>query len=386
MINILHIIHRYRGDYPLLNLQVRLDPRRFRTVICFMSGENDGKNQLDALGYKTYYLGLKGKNLRFSNVPLLLKLKRIIESENVQVVNCQQHRSTPIGVLAAMLARPKPAVLATLHGLGTAKTWRRRAFNWLLYRRLHRIIGISKGVSADVVASNWGLSEERTVTIQNGLEYDRFPAALEKNAARSRFAPGQADGFWFGTMGRLSEVKNHRNLILGFAHMAERFPAANLLIAGEGELRPELEGLIAAKGLTERVHLLGFRRDIPEFLKALDAFLLPSLREGLPLALLEAMASGLPVIASRVGGIPEVFGDAQIGLLVSPESPEEIGEALAEVAGSSAQRLQSWGQAARRRAVEDFSAARMIAAYEQVYTDAALSLRRQGPGDPTSGL
>ncbi|MRS01778.1 glycosyltransferase [bacterium] len=365
MIHILYIIHRYRRNYPLLNLQVRLNPDKFRITVCFLSGENDGKNQLDADGYDVVYLGCK--ELRLRNVPLIFRLKRIMEERCIDVVNCQQHRSTPLGVAAAVLAKQKPAVISTLHGLGTAATWRRKCLNWLLYKKLDRIVGISHGVSQDIVTSNWCLPAAKVATIQNGLDYDAFLAQGSKEDARNEILPGKTEGFWFGTAGRLSPVKNQRTLIVAFSKIALNRRNAHLLIAGTGELAAELENLVNKLNLHGQVHFLGYRRDMPLVFRALDVFVLPSLREGLPLAMLEAMASGLPVIAARVGGIPEVFGEQDLGRLIEPRDPSSLVAAIQEMVEASPERLAAQGRVARLRATEDFSSRRMISGYERLY-------------------
>jgi glycosyltransferase involved in cell wall biosynthesis len=367
MINILQLIHRYRGNYPLLNLQVRLDPAGFRTTICFLSGKNDGKNQLDADGYDVLYLGCPGPRLRLHNLPLILRLKRIMEEREIHVVNCQQHRSTPLGVAAATLADQRPAVISTLHGLGFARTWRRKFLNWLLYRKVDRIVGVSEEVSRDILNANWRLPKEKVETIHNGLDYDAFLKDADKDAAREGLLPGKSRGFWFGTAGRLAPVKNHRTLISAFGKVARRHSHVHLLIAGDGELAGELQNLVARSGLQEQVHFLGFRRDMPLILKSLDVFVLPSLREGFGLALVEAMASGLPVIGARVGGIPEIFGDGDFGRLIEPADADDLADAMNRMVETSPERLVSMGQAARRRALEDFSADRMAADYERLY-------------------
>jgi hypothetical protein len=139
-----------------------------------LSGDPDGQNRLEAIAHKVIYLRSRTGSMRWYNLPLILRLKRIIDQEQIQVVNCQQHRSTPLGVMAGLLAKTKPVIVSTLHGLGTARTWQRKLLNWLLYRRLFRIVGISEGVSRDVLADNWGLRPEKVTTIQNGLRYEPF--------------------------------------------------------------------------------------------------------------------------------------------------------------------------------------------------------------------
>ncbi len=369
MINVFHLTHCYRGNYPMRNLHAKLDPRRFRTTFCFLSGENDGKNKLDSEGCDVIYLNYRKKQLRFYNLPLILELKRIFEEKQIHIVNCQQHRSTPLGVIAAALTAQNPAVISTLHGLGFAKSWRRKCLNWVLYKKVDRIVGVSEAVCRDILESNWGLQSDKVKPIHNGLDLEAFLVNTSKDEARDGLLPGMTQGFWFGTAGRLSPVKNHRNLILAFSKVAERHSHAHLLIAGEGELAGELQSLVAHLQLQERVHFLGFRRDMPRILRSLDVFVLPSLREGFGLALLEAMASGLPVIGARVGGVPEIFGEHDLGRLIEPTDLSDLANVMNEMVETSPERLIAMGQLGRRRATKDFSAARMISNYERLYEE-----------------
>lgn len=380
MIGVLQIIHKYRGNYELLNLQTSLDPARFRTVVCFLSGDPDGKNRLETIAHKVIYLRSRTGSMRWYNLPLILRLKRIIDEEQVQVVNCQQHRSTPLGVMAGLLAKSKPVIVSTLHGLGTARSWQRKLLNWLLYRRLFRIVGISEGVSQDILADNWGLRPEKVTTIQNGLTYDPFIVDIDQEAAKAEILPGMQDRFWFGTAGRLSEVKNYQTMIEAFAEAAAALPDSILVIAGQGELEAALKEVTRTLGLEGRVFFLGFRRDIPRLLQSLDVFLLPSLREGLPLALLEAMASARPAVASRVGGIPEVVGDSGCALLVDPRDRGALAQALEQIRRMSPEERAAMGARARARAITNFSAERMIRNYEELY--AAAFARHQGKAGP----
>jgi glycosyltransferase involved in cell wall biosynthesis len=178
------------------------------------------------------------------------------------------------------------------------------------------------------------------------------------------------DRFWFGCAGRLSAVKNYQTLIEAFSQVAAALPDSILVIAGQGELEAALKEATRALGLEGRVLFLGFRRDIPRLLQALDVFLLPSLREGLPLALLEAMAAARPAIASGVGGIPEVVGDSGCALLVDPHDRQTLAHALERIRRMSPEARAAMGASARERAVTNFSAERMIRNYEELYAAA----------------
>lgn len=368
MINVLLIVKRYRGDYALVNEMARLDERRFRCVVCYLSGERDGKNSLDDR-IKTYYLGLKNNEISPWNSRSRKLLADIFNNERIDVVNCHLQRTIGLTVAAARMVRRPPRLLATLHGLGSADSWKRRFGNWFLYRRLDRVIGVSEGVRQDILRNNWGLKPDKVVTIHNGIDPTPFLADISREVARQELLPAGGDGCWFGSLGRLSEVKNQRTLLRAFARVVAVEPEVRLFLAGRGELEEELRTLAKSLGLAEQVVFLGFRRDVPLVVRALDVFVLPSLREGLPLSLMEAMCSGLPAVASRVGGIPELFGDAEIGALVDPKDEACLAETMLAMACLSAEERRLLGDNARARILMHFTAAEMTRKYEDIYVN-----------------
>lgn len=368
MINVLLLAKRYTGNYPLLNEMARLDGSRFRCVVCYLGGENDGRNPLDGIA-RTYYLGLKNHEIRPWNTRVHRRIAEIIDNEQINVVNCHLNRTIAVGVAAARRSRQRPAVLATLHGLGGVKSLRRKIGNWILYRHLSRVIGVSDAVREDILRNNWGLAADKVVTIHNGIDPTPFVAARSRAEARESLFPGGGDGCWFGSLGRLSEVKNQRTLLRAFARVVAVEPDARLLLAGRGELEGELKELTRELGITRQVVFLGFRRDVPQILRALDVFVLPSLREGFGLALVEAMCSGLPVLASRVGGIPELFGDADMGALVEPTDEARLAEAMLALARMSGEERQRMGSNARARGLAHFTAEEMTRKYAAIYAE-----------------
>lgn len=373
MINVLLLVKRYTGNFPLLNEMARLDGSRFRCVVCYLGGENDGRNPLDALA-KTYYLELKNNEIKPWNAKVRRLLKEILDNEQIHVVNCHLQRTIAVGVAAARVARRRPAVLATLHGLGSADTFQRKLGNWLLYRHLYKVVGVSEGVVQDVLSKNWGMPPDKVVAIYNGIDVAPFHQPRDKEALREKLFPGVQARIWFGTAGRLTKVKNQKNLLQAFKRCTEERPDSVLLICGRGDSEAELKALAASLGIAEKVHFLGFRSDMAEVLAALDVFVLPSLREGFGLALVEAMCSRLPVIASKVGGIPEIFGGTEIGELIDPQSVDHLASAMIRMAQRSAEERDQLGEKARNRVVQTFTAEKMIQKYEELYEKAWLDL------------
>ncbi|MCC6848923.1 MAG: glycosyltransferase [Deltaproteobacteria bacterium] len=232
----------------------------------------------------------------------------------------------------------------------------RRLYN----REVDAVIAISEGVRAALVAS--GIDAARIHLVPSGVEAARF-AAGPRAAARARLALG--DRTWvLAVVGALEERKGHDVLLDALARDPD--PGHVVLIAGDGTRAPALRARAAALGLADRVRFLGRVEDVAPLLAAADALVMPSRREGLGVAALEAMAAGLPVVASRVGGLPEAVVDGETGLLVPPGDAAALAAALARLAADPALagRLGAGGAA---RAAARFSMAAMAEGTLAVY-------------------
>ena len=180
-------------------------------------------------------------------------------------------------------------------------------------------------------------------------------------------------------VGNLYPVKGHRHLIDAVALLAARHPALHVAIAGRGALEGDLRAAARDRGLADRVHLIGLRSDVPAVLAAADVFVLPSLSEGLPLALLEAMFAGRPIVASAVGEVSAALAHGVAGVLVPPGDPQALAAALDGVL-SDPQRAGELGRAAVRRAAAEYDISRMVRRYVDLYEE-ALGRRGAVPRD-----
>lgn len=223
-----------------------------------------------------------------------------------------------------------------------------------------------------------GVEQDRVERICNGVDSLRFqPAAARAMLTGCPF--GGADEVVIGTVGRLQAVKDQLTLVRAFAIARGCAPASKrlrLLIAGDGPLRAEVEAEIRASGCGEAIWLAGERADVPDVMRALDLFVLPSRAEGISNTILEAMASGLPVVATDVGGNGELVVAGETGALVSAGDPQGMAEAMLRYTSDAALR-QSAGIAARRRIERQFSLDNMVERYARLY-EALLSQARPG--------
>ncbi len=191
------------------------------------------------------------------------------------------------------------------------------------------------------------------------------PEGREPTAARAALGL-PIDSLVVGTVGRLDPVKGQADLLRAFSRVRGHNRRAILVVVGDGPCRDELIALSASLGLAGHVHLLGERHDIPRILQALDTFVLPSIAEGISNTLLEAMASGLPVVATRVGGNPELVDDGVSGILVPPRDQEALAEAVGAYLRDPGLRALH-GASARQRTVACFSLERMTSSYLALY-------------------
>jgi glycosyltransferase involved in cell wall biosynthesis len=199
-----------------------------------------------------------------------------------------------------------------------------------------------------------GYRGDKLHVVFNAVDVERYPAAIDRDEVRARLGFGPGDHV-MTMVGTFKRQKGHRYLVEAAANVIPRFPRLHVLLVGDGALAEETRERIEASGLIGRVRLLGTRRDVPELLAASDSFVLPSLWEGLPIALVEAMASRLPVIATEVSGTSQVMVDGETGWLVAPGDPAGLSEAMAELLSNPA-RASTMAAAGRERVAASFGA------------------------------
>jgi glycosyltransferase involved in cell wall biosynthesis len=279
-------------------------------------------------------------------------------------------------VLAARVARV-PGIVLTHHTPEhrLALGWRGRLAQRLALRCVDQFI-VSTPQNRDTALRLDSLAPERLSVLALGVDHVRF-SPRAPGAARAYLSRwGVGDKRWvLGTAARLEPQKAQLDLVRAAASVCRDFPEALFMVAGEGSERPALEAEIQRLGLHDRVLLPGFVDDMPAFLRELDGFVLTSRFEGLPWALLEAAATGLPLVATRVGGVPELVEDGVTGLLIAPGAPAALATALGSLHARPGWAAEM-GYAARRRVLERFTIPVMARATERV--DEKIAENRHG--------
>ncbi len=299
----------------------------------------------------------------------LWRLYRLMRAERFDIVHTHSTKAGLLGRLAARLAGV-PVILFTAHGwaFSEGRPW---LWRWLLAQaeRLPalfstKIICVSEH-DRQVALRDGVTSPEKLVVIPNGLEPGLFCTPTEKRELRAQL--GASDAVGIVTMvGRLAPPKDFETLIAAWEGL--RAPGWRLWIVGEGPLRSRLEQSVHAKGLREQIEFLGERHDVPTLLQASDICVLASRWEGMPLTIIEAMLAGLPVIATRVGGIPELVQGEVTGLLVPPGDPLALQNALEQLIVSEGSR-RLFGERGRQRALQQFTAECMIHRVRTLYQE-----------------
>jgi glycosyltransferase involved in cell wall biosynthesis len=367
MKKVLHLIKEYRGNYPLQNEYIKgLPPERYASVVCYLSGTPDGKNTLDTVVSLVHYLQYDKKKIKYFNPGVIWKIYHLITSEKIDIVHCHKHKAIVIGTIAATLAGVSN-IIAHIHGLNRTRSLKRRLTNWILYRYVTKIITVSDSVRKDVIDRNWNLNPIKVVTVKNCINLDLIDRvkATKKDVRVSLGIP--ENDIVIGTVGRLVATKGHLYLLEAFSQVSKKIPNIRLLFIGEGYLSKQLRKKAEDLGILSRVTFLGYRDNVFELLRGFDIFVFPSIAEGLSIALLEAMASRLPIIASNVGGIPEVFGNTNCGRLIPAKNVTALFSAMLDFCLSDEDQRRLLGENGRRRVEKEFTSDIMKRNLSKVY-------------------
>ncbi len=345
-----------------------LDRKRFfPTVVCLHGGDGPVADEIRALGIPIVDLGMTAK----WRLDALRGLYLLLRRERPSILHASLFHAN---IAARVLGRAAgvPVIITWRHGVEIGGTLRESINRWT--SRLDDKVVATCNLVRQIEVEHARVPPDKVTTIYNGIDMKDFPSNPGAAAIVRQTFDVQPDSLLIGTIGRLHRAKGLPDLLSAMVRVQEYDPEARLLLVGGGELREELETQAETLGLSNAVIFAGIRNNIPEILGALDLFVLPSLWEGLPLVLLEAMAAGLPVVATAVGGTPEVVVDGVTGLLVPPHDPQSLAQAIIRLLGDPDLRRRM-GQAGRERVERHFTVERMVRETESLYE---MLLREKG--------
>jgi glycosyltransferase involved in cell wall biosynthesis len=309
----------------------------------------------------------KGGLFRPRGIFQVLRLTWFLVRHPFDVIQTHDLYSTLMGVPAAWLARV-PVILSCRRDL--SHWWwytpRRRKLLRHIQNRSTYVIANSQAVR-DFLVEQDGFDPNLVRVVRNGVDLERFT-----NVPRDRqglFPHLASDSKLIAVVANMHvETKGHTDLIRAAAEVSRELPAAKFLLVGDGAERAHIEGMVAELGLSETVLFLSRRNDVPNVLACCDLFVLPSWAEGLPNSVLEAMAAGVPVVATRVGGTPEIIQDGVNGLLVRPRDARELAQAIAQLLREP-KLAQKLAEAAQERVRLEFSFDRLLAELDSLYRE-----------------
>lgn len=392
---VVHVIHRLQIgglENGLVNLLNGLPEERWRHAVVCLTGHDSVRERIRRPDVRLYALHKpEGKS-----PGLYVKLWRLFRELRPDIVHTRN-----LAALEAQLPAALAGVGVRIHGehgwdIADVQARSRKAVRLRRAVRpfVHQYVALSGHIES-YLRERIGVAPERLARICNGVDTTRFQPA---SAARQGAGPGQ----WLrqrfgaerpltviGAVQRLDPVKDPLNLLRAFALLRqrlapERAAGLRLVVVGDGPLRGELEAFVEREGLGQDCWLAGSRDDIPSWLAGFDVFALPSLAEGISNTILEAMAAGLPVVATDVGGNGELVEPGLTGALVPAADPEALAEALAAYIDDPARRVHH-GQAGRRRVEARFSLHGMLERYHELYSRLLAARRGDESGARAAG-
>lgn len=325
-------------------------------------------------------LGVEGENLNLSRRQWFTgfsRFRKIVNRFQPDVIHSFLYHSN-LFARGAHFFNPRISVISGIRTVYSVKDYGR------LYRLMDRLthsldtfyVANSQHGLHSVIHSI-GLPKEKLLTIHNGLdclEPDDSTEAIREDV-HFEFGFDKEDCI-VGVVAQLRPAKRHDLLIRAAARLKDRFPRLRLLIAGQGEIEEDLRALAVNRGVEKQVVFAGYRSDVDHLLRGMDIFALPSDVEGQPVSVLEAMNAGLPVVASRVGGLPEIIVAGETGFLCQPGNVEELCQALIRLMDSPELRRQM-GDAGQVRVQKHFSAERMTRRFEGLYSQCGKKRKKQ---------
>lgn len=338
----------------LLRLLTDLDRGRFSpTVACLYNGDGAVAQEIRALGITVFDARMRHR----ADLAAVLRLYRWIRQVRPTILHTSLFHANLPGRILGRLASV-PIIICSERTMAMESVWRYRLNRWTV-GLVDRVTAVSANVR-DYCIEHIGLPAEKVLVIYNGVELPEEPPASCREARAELGLP--LDNAVIGTVSRLDAVKGVGVLIQAFSQVE----GAYLAVIGDGTECAKLKEATNCLGLADRVRWAGHRRNVPQLLPAFDIFVQPSLHEGLPNTVLEAMAAGLPVVATAVGGTPEAVVDGETGLLVPSRDPDALARAIIQLLGDRDLR-RKMGQAGRDRVAEFFSVERMVEETERLY-------------------
>jgi sugar transferase (PEP-CTERM/EpsH1 system associated) len=362
-INLLHIIPTLQiggAEKQVVTLLKHIDKKKYCVTLCCLHRSGPLKEELEDEDIKIVILGMR---LRYIVVSLY-KLIRLMRKNYVQIVHTHLYTDHLWGRIAALIAGV-PVIVTTEHGRGLWKKRRHLLFERIANRFTDMRIAVSEDIR-QIRIKREHASPDKIVTIMNAINTDEFIVSDDIRNAKRKEIRIKGDELVIGTVARLDPDKAIDLLLDAVLLVSEKTEKVKFLLVGDGVLRSELENYTERIGLADKVIFTGARTDIAALLSIMDVYVNSSHREGISVSLLESMAAGKPVIATDVGGNPEIINDTSVGILVPANNADALAEAINMLLRDKNKRLQM-GRNARERIINEFSIRSQSKRIESLY-------------------
>lgn len=353
--NVLIIGHDYVTQFvDIYNQYTRLfDPEKYEVTVAYLTGEPNDEIRKRTLAEHCLFLNFSKKSIRSLKIRAIRKLLALTREKKFEIVICHRYKPTYIMMWVARFYKI-PMLVSVMHELRTMASINRQLLIAMLAPKNMLFAGVSNAVRDDMRNNLWCVPQERIVTLYNMIDVELTePQLFSRDEAREKLGLS-SDTFVFGNVGRLARNKDQESLIHAFSLIKPYCPRAKLIIIGSGDLEPKLRQQIASYGLSEDIILTGYLSGGFRYMKAFDCFVLSSIQEAFGRVLLEAMIAKLPIIATRVHGIPEVIAESG-GTLVEPKDAINLATAMQKVYELSGEDLIQSGEKAYQHVIRHFS-------------------------------
>jgi len=362
-IRVLHLIESagiYGAENVIINLsrEMSADGRYEPIVGCIVQSEDEAVDLVD----QAVSLGMEAHRFLIANAWVWLHLPQVtrqIQSLGVDVIHCHGYKPAVFAYFMGKMSGV--AVMATCHlwFVDATAPWKMRLMIRMeksLYRHFPAVVAVSEQIREILLKA--GVPQTRAHLVRNGIVLDDYEA--------SGRLPRQGESTCVLNIARLTRQKAQRDLVSAARILRDRADGVHVLIAGEGELREELQKQIDEEGMHGTVRLVGFHSDVQNLLNQADIFVLPSLDEGMPISLLEAVAARVPVIVTPVGDIPKLITDEETGIVIAANDPEGLANAIRELSRDPLKRARL-AHNAFEKLREMYSSQQMFEKYDAVY-------------------
>ncbi len=344
----------------VVNICRSIDREKFKVSVLCLRALGEFVPDVQSLGIKVFSLP---RTKRGADYLSFLKVAKILRQEKIDVIHTHNTQPFVDGTLGALFSGVK-TIVHTDHARDFPDKRRYMFAEYMMSHFAYRVVGVSDHTSANLVNYE-KISPKKVVTVANGIDGSRYQIRIDRGEKRKELGI-KSNGPIIGLGVRLTEQKGITYLLQAMPQVIKCFPDITLVVAGDGTLKKELQAEAFHLGIDKSVLFLGSRLDVPELLKLFDLYVLPSLWEGLPMVLLEAMAAGCPIIATDVGGVSTVIEDKKNGVLVAPQNHKLLGANIVRLLSENDLR-EYYIRNGLQKFRDKFSADIMTRQYEKFY-------------------